>query len=116
MLSGHHFSGLHLSGLCTTLEVLQTLLLRDLVEALDGMTDEIVATGTELTLQPLLKSRWASKVLTLGLWLAFLVPNAYEKFSRPPLPVQPLARIIATVKHTQGHSWSFRCSGLPVLG
>jgi hypothetical protein len=70
--------------------------------ALDGATDEIVTTGTELILQPLLKSRWASKVLILGLWLDCLVPNAYEKFSGPPLPVQPLARIIAIVKAHSG--------------
>lgn len=84
------------------------------MEALEGVTDEIVATGTELILQPLLKSRWASKVLSSGLWLASLVPNAHEKFSRPLLPVQPLARIITVVKVHSGDTSSFRRSGLPL--
>lgn len=117
MLSGHHSPGLHLSGLCTTLKALQTsLLVEDLVEALDSQTNETVATGTELILQPLLKSRRAAKVLSLGLWLAFLVPNAHKKFFRLLLPVEPLARILAIVKAHSGDSSRFRRSSLPVLG
>lgn len=54
------------------------------MEVLDRDTaDKIVATGTELILQPLLKSGWTSEVLSPVLWLVFLIPSPHQEFSRP---------------------------------